>query len=143
MTRRQWDALWWTRFRALRKAHPTEDMDKIRERARQQCIKEHGPRPPSLTGAWLKVAVEFVKRGGNVDFSWTKNLWKAVKAGLVTALSVAAIAGVGALLEPIDSAQELGALGIPGWAIPALVAAIVSLKNYLKVKKGVRAAKVL
>lgn len=140
MTRKEWDAKWHERFSALRKADPTGDLAKIQARALKQTTKEYGPRPEGVKSALLRFLWQYVKTGGNVDFKWSKNLWKALKAALISALSVAAVAGVGVLLQPIDTSEELVGLGIPGWAIPLIVALVASIRNYLKITAASRRA---
>jgi hypothetical protein len=75
-----------------------------------------------------------------MKFSWNKNVWKALKAGLISAGTIAAFAGVEVLLQSFDTGEELGAIGIPVMVIPVIVAVVASLKNYLKVQKGSKLA---
>lgn len=75
-----------------------------------------------------------------MKFSWNKNAWKALKAGLISAGTIAAFAGAEVLLQSFDSAEELGSVGIPVMVIPLIVALVASVKNYLKVQKGSKLA---
>jgi hypothetical protein len=136
ITRKEWDDHFWQRFRALRHQFPMMELEKVRKRAYAATEVAHGPRPPSWKEILLRLGWQLVKSGGNMDFSWMKNLWKGLRAGLWGAFAVAVTAFINALLNQVDTAEELAALGVMAWAIPLILAAGASLRNYLKQKTG-------
>ena len=71
-----------------------------------------------------------------MNFSWTKNLWKGIRAMLGVALSAALVAGLSTLLGFVDTPEELLALGLPAMFIPIVGGVLASLRNYLKIKQG-------
>lgn len=99
--------------------------------------KRYGYEPSGWLSIVLKAVFGFAKTGGNVDFSWMKNLWKAVRAGLGLALAAMLYAGFDVLSRQFDTPEELAGLGAPQFLIPLLLAVLVSLRNWLKHKKRV------
>jgi len=70
-----------------------------------------------------------------MDFSWTKNLWKALRGGLGVILAAALYAALDALMALVGNPGFWGAIGAPAFIIPIIVAALVSFRNWLKHKK--------
>lgn len=139
MTRDEWDAHEEQHFKALFAQHPEWSPIKRQRLAREETERLHGPRPAGTGLKWalVKLGWGLAKGGGDMDFSWTKNLWKAVRGALGVALAAAIYAALEVLMQNFDTSEELTTLGAPQFAIPLILALLVSLRNFLKHKKHV------
>lgn len=131
ITRAEWEAHWRARFNALRNEYPEKDMQWAFLRAHEATREAHGPQPPKMRAHLLKLAWRYI-RGEDMEWSWTKNLWKGAKGALASALTVALIFGADALIQSFDTHAELTALGVPLWAIPLVMALVAMARNYIK-----------
>jgi hypothetical protein len=138
ITHNEWDEHFWQYFRVLRRQNPTRPLEYCRKDAYSHTEALHGPRPPSWKWLLVKLGWGLVKSGGNVDFSWTKNAWKAVRAALGVALAAGLYAVFDVLSPSFDTPAELEGMGAPQFLIPLILAVLVSLRNWLKHSKGAR-----
>ena len=141
ITRRKWDKTWRRCMEILAKTHPSLPVQWRSEEATRRTRRATGiDRPGGWGGAVLSLMLEFVKSGGNMDFSWTKNIWKGVRGSLLMAVGLAVVSFLGAY----DTVGEVEGLGVPS-AMASIVALIVAAlipmaRNLLKVKFGVDVA---
>lgn len=69
------------------------------------------------------------------DFSWAVVFIKGLRDALLLALPVAAavlVGAIGGVVEP----DKLGELGVPVYAVPIIIGAFASLRNFLRVRLG-------
>lgn len=137
VTRDEWDKHFWQHFYTLRRQYPTVPLETIRRRAYSATEALHGSRPPSWKWLLVKLGWGLVRSGGDMDFSWTKNLWKALRALLGVVIAAGLYAVVDVLVLQLGNAEKLAELGVPALFIPVLVAVLVSARNWLKHKKHV------
>jgi len=138
ITREEWDEHFWQHVKVIRTNHPAWHLEKVRRRAFSATEGLHGPRPPSWNWLFVKLGWGLVKSGGKMDFSWTKNLWKAVRAALGVALAAGLYAVFDVLSQSFDTPAELEGMGAPQFLIPLILAVLVSLRNWMKHSKGVK-----
>ena len=135
ITHKEWDEHFWTYFRTLRRQDPTRHIEACRKDAYSHTEALHGPRPPSWKWLLVKLGWGLVKSGGEMDFSWTKNLWKSVRAALGVALAAGLYALFEVLSQQFDTPAELEGMGAPQFMIPLILAVLVSFRNWMKHKK--------
>ena len=137
ISQQEWDRHCRQHQKALLKQHPQWRMERLMIEAYRMTEALHGPRPSGWKWLLLKFGWGLVRSGGDMDFSWTKNLWKAVRGALGVALAAAIYAALDVIMVSFDTPEELAALGAPQFAIPIILAILVSFRNWLKHKKRV------
>jgi hypothetical protein len=133
MSKSDWHHEWRSVYDELTLAHPEKSPKWRFDEAHRIMVMRRGL-APSVPDAIVKAALGFMQAGGmDMQWDWTKTLWKSVRS----AAMVAAAGMVFAFLGGFDTPEELVSSGVPGWLAPAgalAVAALVSfLRNYLAI----------
>lgn len=130
VTRRQWDARWRVHFAELRALRPDLKPDWAQRNALRSTKVELGPRPPGAAGLAVKLAVDYLKGGGKMD--WSKTTWKTIRPILSAAAMLGVYAAAKSILDATDTADELLNIGVPAIVVPVLLGIGAGARNWLK-----------
>lgn len=125
---------WHEEWRRIYDSLPKDRSPKWRfDEAHRRMREEHGFEP-----TWFDAALKALwglASGGNMEWSWTKTLWKAVRGALGAALAAAVLW----LLGAFDTEAELTSAGVPTWLAPLAamgVAFVISfVRNWLAINR--------
>lgn len=138
ISRAEWDRIYDGHFGVLFHHYPEKDPGWRRAKAHERTGIETGVRhrPPGMLGIVLRTLAAYLKGGGNVEFNWSKNAWKGLRAALGLAAAAALYSGGELLLSQFDTPEELAAIGAPAIVIPLLVALGAMARNYIKQRRA-------
>lgn len=128
MTKGRWHYEWRELYEKLSRRHPSKSPRWRFDEAHRIMRARRGPEPPGPFSVVLKTLFGYLKRRGDMNWDWTKTLWKALRGALGAALAVAVLSVLGAF----DTEAELLTAGVPKWLAPIAVMGVAFVVSWIR-----------